>query len=311
LALPNGTLGQIEFFNNGESIGTDDTAPFSFTLPPLTKGLHIIRAKATTTDGREAWAPPVKVFVAGLSQTLINLNGDTENLVVNSEPWLSNAQAATAGMTLVTAVAATTTETLPLYPVLETPIRDLMRTQQRRNSSTGSTLITISYPVPAGQYDVFVKLIESEGTNIRDLEVLIEGASAGRRIGDLGLGEWVNYGPYRGTVTDGALTVALRNTTGAVVAKRNNPPFIAGVSAYRVEAAAPISEATLDITSGDGVAVVSVPTNVPLARIEAATNLGETADWQPITMPFSDFGDRRDFVVPATEPRQFFRLKLD
>jgi hypothetical protein len=308
LVLPDGVLQQIEFFNNGDSIGTDDSEPYSLALPPLEKGLHIIRAKATTADGRESWAPPVKVLVVGASETGINLNGlETE---LNGKTWQSNAQAVSTGMLLGTEAAALTSETLPLYPVLEGPIRNLMATQFRRNSSTATAQLTVSYPLPTGEYDVFVKLVETEVANSRDVEVLIEGVSAARRVGDLALGEWVNYGPYRTSVTDGTLNIGLRNTVGASSGKLGRP-FIAGVSAYRVEAATPVSETTLDISSGSGVAVVSVPASVPLEQIEAATTLDETADWLPITLPFSDFGDRRDFVVPATRPSQFFRLRLD
>jgi hypothetical protein len=79
--------------------------------------------------------------------------------------------------------------------------------------ATTSAALAVAYPIPNGTYDVFFSLVEGEAGFARDVTVMIEGNLAARGIGDIALGEWVNYGPYRTTVTDGMLDLALQRET--------------------------------------------------------------------------------------------------
>jgi hypothetical protein len=45
--------------------------------------------------------------------------------------------------------------------------------------------------------------------------------------------------------------------------------------------------------------------------VETSTSLGADAVWQPANMAAADFTDYYEIVVPATEPRRFFRLRKD
>jgi hypothetical protein len=163
--------------------------------------------------------------------------------------------------------------------------------------------LAIRYPVPDGDYDVFFSLVEGEVAYSRDVNVSIEGVPVAQGIGDLALGEWVNYGPYRTTVADGTLNLAfIRESKGS--------PKISNFSIYQAELFSPVDEAFLSIGTSPGLAVLSWPKRFGLI-VETSVALGESADWQDCAFPNEDFGLFHQMVVPTAEPQRFYRMLKD
>ncbi len=60
-----GSITKVEFFNNGNKIGTDSTAPYRFTATTVEAGNYVLTAKATDNSGESTVSCTVKVTVAG------------------------------------------------------------------------------------------------------------------------------------------------------------------------------------------------------------------------------------------------------
>jgi plastocyanin len=58
-----GSVTNVEFFNNGGSLGSVTTAPFDFTTTPLTVGAYALTAKASASTGLSATSGPVNISV--------------------------------------------------------------------------------------------------------------------------------------------------------------------------------------------------------------------------------------------------------
>jgi hypothetical protein len=58
-----GSVTNVEYFNNGGSLGSLTIAPFSFTTPPLPFGAYALTAKATASTGLSATSAPVSISV--------------------------------------------------------------------------------------------------------------------------------------------------------------------------------------------------------------------------------------------------------
>lgn len=298
----NGSLSAVEFLDGERLLGVDTAAPYSVAFSDLPPGMHVFRARALAHDGRSALSPPVKCTLAGSYQTAVNLNGDTVNL--NGQEWTSQTDALENGMELENAQPTTTSAALPLYPAPDPLTRSLMESQLVRQATTPAPALAVTYPITNGTYDVFFSLVEGETGFARDVTVMIEGALAARGIGDIALGEWVNYGPYRTTVTDGVLNLALQRET------KGNPK-IANFSVYQAAGPVPLGNAALGIRSAAGAVLVSWPANVSADRVETSTSLDANAVWQPVSLPYADFTRYHEIVVPAAETRRFFRLRKD
>ena len=300
--FPGGVIERVEFLDGEEILGNDSEAPYSLKLSQAGKGSRLFRTRVVTTDGRSARSHPVKCVVSGIHQTAVNLNGATVNL--NGHTWLSQADAQTAGMQLTNTQAITTNVAIPLYPATDSEVMAIVSSQLVRPSTPANPELAISQPLPNGTYDVFIKLVEGQVGYVRDMRVLLEGEIAATGIGSLALGEWVNYGPYRTTVTDGVLNLGLlRETKGS--------PKIASFSVYQAQPAVAAADASLAVTNGTGVVCLSWPSGIPADRVESSATLGESADWQPANWPVMDFTDRQEMLVPTSEPRRFFRLRKE
>ena len=104
---------------------------------------------------------------------------------------------------------------------------------------------------------------------MRDMRVLIEGQVAAIGIGSLALGEWVNYGPYRTTVTDGVLNLGLlRETKGS--------PKIASFSVYQAQPAVAAADASLAVANGNGIIRLSWPAGVQWTESKPAPHSMKT-----------------------------------
>ena len=75
-SVTGGTLKSVEFLDGEKSLGRTETPPYQLILNGLPEGQYLLRAKATTADGRIAFSPPIKATVAGGFQSGDHLNGD-------------------------------------------------------------------------------------------------------------------------------------------------------------------------------------------------------------------------------------------
>lgn len=299
--VANGTLDRVEFLDGEQVIGMASAPPYNLTVDGMTKGMHVFRARAIASDGRQALSPPVKCAVMGAFRGGVNLNGPA--VVLNGQTWISSADAVTSGMVLSNSIGTITSASLPLYPVPDPATRALVSSQILLDTAAGNEL-AIAYPLAAGTYDLFFTLIEGETAYVRNVNVSIEGNILTTGIGGMDLGECVNFGPYRITVSDGMLNLGFVRSTKGI-------PKVANFSLYEAQAPVALADAWLNIHSASGVALLSWPAGVPAGRVETSTTLNAPASWLPLNLPPADFTDFQEIVVPLADPRRFFRLKKD
>ena len=158
-------------------------------------------------------------------------------------------------------------------------------------------------PVPDGCYDVYFSLVEGQAAYSRDVRVTLEGQVVARGIGDQALGEWIHYGPYRTTVTDGRIDLGLaRDAKGT--------PKIANLSIHRVEPAVEPQGGTLHFERHPELLRLSWSADLGADRLEHLSDPGNE-DWQPLDLPVAEFFSHHEVLVPFDRPRRFFRMRLD
>ena len=78
------TITSVEFFDNGTSLGTDSSAPYSVTVP-LAEGAHSLTAKATAANNLSTTSSAVIVTVqAAASVPVISITSPANNTVLNA-----------------------------------------------------------------------------------------------------------------------------------------------------------------------------------------------------------------------------------
>ncbi|HSB54444.1 MAG TPA: Ig-like domain-containing protein, partial [Gemmatimonadales bacterium] len=70
-ADPDGSVTQVQFFDDATQLGVDSTAPYAVNWTPTVSGPHVLTARATDNDGAVTTSAAVNVTVAGGS-------GDTQ-----------------------------------------------------------------------------------------------------------------------------------------------------------------------------------------------------------------------------------------
>ncbi|MDG1848926.1 MAG: heparin lyase I family protein [Flavobacteriales bacterium] len=63
-----GSITQVEFFLNGQSLGIDTTSPYSFDWTPITKDAYLIKAVATNSNGKTSF-DEISVTVDAIIET--------------------------------------------------------------------------------------------------------------------------------------------------------------------------------------------------------------------------------------------------
>ena len=291
-------IAEIEFFDGETSLGVVTEPPYQVGPLNLSKGKYVFRARAVSTDGRRGNSPPVKAKVSGEFVFGVNLNGPAQ--VVDGELFEGQAEAATAGLVTSNAVPAAIQESLPLYPAPDPATASLLDGQLLRQNPNSGMLLR--KPLENGFYDVFFFLVEGQADYSRDIWIQLEGRSAGTGIGDMALGEWHKYGPYRTEVTDGMLDVDLRNVSKGV-------PKIAALSVYQAPSPAGPADASLAIERSDGMGILVYPPGLTGSGIEVTEDLSQPESWRELTEPAATFSDRQVVPVPLDAPSRFFRLR--
>lgn len=294
-----GQVQKVEFFEGEKSLGTVTAAPYNLAVTNLSEGRHLFRAKVVTTDGREGFSPPLKVLVVGPFQSGVNLNGTA--LMVDGNPLQSEADAAGDGLVTTNAQPVSLGGSLQLYPVPDPSTLDLLGDQLLLSGPAPDAPLGLSHPVPDGYYDVFLFVVEAQTSHSRDMVVSLEGETVATGVGDLAIGEWHKYGPYRTRVTGGKLDISLeKDTKGA--------PKIAGFTVYQADP--PATEGWLAIERDADVVVLTYPAGLPGAVVETSETLAG-GDWEDLPDPAASFSDRNVIPVEIGGGSRFFRLRMD
>src|SRR5690606_31080184 len=133
---------------------------------------------------------------------------------VDGVAFRSHSQALTQGMTTTSANIGRSSYDV-LNPAANAGTRTLLESGVWRAKPANGQGLSIGQTLASGAYDVSFWIAENYRSNHRDIDVRLEGATVATAIGDLPLGSWVKYGPYRVTVGDGRLDIdVLRRSKG-------------------------------------------------------------------------------------------------
>jgi Esterase-like activity of phytase/Bacterial Ig domain/PA14 domain/Secretion system C-terminal sorting domain/Bacterial protein of unknown function (DUF839) len=79
-----GVISKVEFFNNGNKIGEDSTAPYSYNGQSVEAGSYMLTAKATDNNGATAVSNPVSITVTGCTP-VGNISAEGYNNIAGSQ----------------------------------------------------------------------------------------------------------------------------------------------------------------------------------------------------------------------------------
>ncbi|MFN3650787.1 MAG: Ig-like domain-containing protein [Armatimonadota bacterium] len=247
---------RVEFFAGSTLLGSDDTAPYSATWSNLQAGSYTLTARAYSETGLSTTSAAVQVTVGQSSSTFvrgINLNGPA--VVIEGNQWLSHAEATASGFS--TEDAITWTWPIELTPDPDADTETMLGSGVGRLSPPNGDGFKMTQALPAGEYEVYLWLVENNADFYRDVTVELEGTQVAVGAGELPYGYWQKYGPYPVSVSDGALDIdILRESKG--------DPLVCGLAIYdaeggnqkpAVQITAPVNGSTA--TAGSTVAITA------------------------------------------------------
>ena len=139
-------------------------------------------------------AEPGGVFVKG-----INLNGVA--VTIESNAWISYSDALSSGFS--TTAGKTHSDSIIWSPSTDTDTNDMLNKQIYSIDAS----FTMTQTIDNGNYDLYFWIGENNSSNIRSIDIALEGITVATGIGSMELDTWVKYGPYNVTVSDGALDI--------------------------------------------------------------------------------------------------------
>ncbi len=220
----NGSVARVEFYAGATKLGEDTSAPYGFTWSNAPGGVHTLSARAIDNQGAEATSAGATVTVTTAGFVLgVNLGGGA--VTIEGNAWRSDATARSNGMT-TTAPNVASTNVTP-SPTTDNATRSML------NSAIWGGSFSVGQTITNGSYDVYLWVIENYQSNIRRFDVRVEGTTAASGIGNLALGAWVKYGPYRTSVNDGRLDLDLVAVAG--------DPHLMGFAVFSVGSTPPPS----------------------------------------------------------------------
>lgn len=97
-----GTVTQVQFFQNGTSIATDTTAPFSTSWTPTTPGTYTLTAIATDSRGNSSLAAAVPVTVVDSTAPSISITTNPSGTIIpiNTTRYITATASASSGHAL-------------------------------------------------------------------------------------------------------------------------------------------------------------------------------------------------------------------
>lgn len=177
----------------------------------------------------------------------VNLNGEAED--IDGNRWLSFAEAQQQGLKVAgierEAEKRTSVET-PKGGGAATGLSNMLMSSVAAKSDR----LSLTWPQPNGQYQIFVWFMEHEGDQVRSLRLNVEEKLVADELGKKQLlGEWQRFGPFPATITDGALDLLM----SADAKFQSHDPHLSGLAVYRRAGSVPGEEEG----DGDGPAVES------------------------------------------------------
>jgi hypothetical protein len=209
-----GSISKIELYQGTILIGTSLNSGTVSTTVVLAAGNYSFTAKAYDNSGLTSVSAPASVTVnpaasaPSAGETFvrgINLAGDPVRIEGNK--WLSHSNAVVAGIQTTGGLGRAPTYTFVLAPG---PDPDTLTMLQSAAWTSESSFI-IKQPLPAGNYNVYLWLMENYRSNFRKINIRLQGQTAATGIGELQLGEWKKYGPYPVQVVNGELQLDVLN----------------------------------------------------------------------------------------------------
>lgn len=205
-----GSVARVEFYAGASKIGEDTSAPYTFTWSNVATGSYTLSARAVDNQGAAGSSanvsitvattpPPTGGFVLG-----VNLAGGA--VTIDGNAWRSDATARANGMTSSAPHVASTNVTPS--PATDSATRSML------NSAIWGGDFRVAQTIANGSYDVYLWVIENHQSSYRRFDVQVEGTTVASGIGNLTLGSWVKYGPFRANVGDGRLEVDLVKVVG-------------------------------------------------------------------------------------------------
>ena len=205
-----GSVVRVEFYSGTNKIGEDTSAPYAFTWSNVPSGNYTLTARAVDNQGATGSSATASITVASTPSPTggfvlgVNLNGAA--VTIDGNAWRSDATARANGMTTSAPHVASTN-------VAPAPATD-SATGSMLNSAIWGGSFTVGQTIANGSYDVYVWVIENHQSNYRRFDVQVEGTTVATGVGNLMLGSWVKYGPFRANVGDGRLEVDLVKVVG-------------------------------------------------------------------------------------------------
>ena len=210
---PQGTA-KVEFFiNDGYWIGQRTSAPWQMGWNGVAAGTYVLTVKATAADGTTTVSAPIRVTVSkkGVAAPVppvaatpaptapsfyraVNLNGSA--MKIDGQDWAgSNAPNYTYSGTPYN-----------LQAVRLNPATDANRTDMIRSCVGGRNVNVALTAIPTATYDVYLYVWEDNSSET--FSVSLEGKVVQANYVSGSAGTWRRLGPFRASITDGAINVA-------------------------------------------------------------------------------------------------------
>jgi lysophospholipase L1-like esterase len=183
-----------------------------------------------SAGGQTSVLAAVSIAVDGIVTRAINLGGNS-SAFVEGFTFISYADAQMFGLSASNGFPFDVGGPygFPLVPSTDSGASNLLQSVVFRPSPNNGEGFTLTQTLPDAEYLVYFWMVENFVSNYRDMDVKLEGALVVPAAGDLPLGHWRRYGPFRVTVADGALDVdVLRVSKG--------DPTIAGLAVFQLNA---------------------------------------------------------------------------
>ena len=232
-ASTNGTISKVEFFNGATLLGTDLTAPYTFSYTPTAVGTLSLTARATNNAGvatstaissvtvtaatgggggtgtgtGTAATPPNSTFFRGL-----NVAGAAAT--IDGRSWEDGTTAANFSINggAFTAAAAA------LNPTTDAARADMIRSAVYDNAVSAAVS-----GVASGTYSVYVYVWEDN--NAETFSLTLEGQTVQANYNSGAAGHWDRLGPFTAAITDGTINVGTTggtaNVSGIEIWKQN------------------------------------------------------------------------------------------
>jgi glucose/arabinose dehydrogenase len=156
-------------------------------------------------------------------------------ITVGGVNFVDYATALTQGMIVTNAQTfSTASYPFPFDPAADAGTQALLKSGIFRRAPPNGQGFLVKKPVANGTYDVSFHCIENFNSNARNIDITVEGAKVAASVCMLPLGTWQVRGPYRVTVTDGELTVAVTRVT-------KGDPFLTAMKVVAVPPPPPLA----------------------------------------------------------------------